>query len=234
MNAEDFTKTVRPTVIANKDFNKCFCVGFNKTGTTTLERVLRTYGYRMPSIEEQELRFTKNFNKTKYSEFVRFADQFDAFQDLPFSQELAFVVADALFPDSKFILTERDPESWFNSMVNFHKKRFYKVENISQISEKDVYEKFEYLYPGYMHEWKQRFLTDYSLKNPKAEWDRLYDKPYYIDQYERRNAQIKKYFSSTNKLLVIDVTKTPTTREILDFLNIPGCLEIKMPHANKT
>jgi hypothetical protein len=62
MNAEDFTKTVRPTVIANKDFNKCFCVGFNKTGTTTLERVLRTYGYRMPSIEEQELRFTKNFN----------------------------------------------------------------------------------------------------------------------------------------------------------------------------
>ena len=48
--------------MTKEDFNKCFCVGFNKTWTTTLERVLRTYGYRMPSIEEQELRFTKNFN----------------------------------------------------------------------------------------------------------------------------------------------------------------------------
>ena len=52
----DFTKKVRAKVIANKNYNKIFCIGYNKTGTTTLETVLKLYGFHVPNLEEQQLR----------------------------------------------------------------------------------------------------------------------------------------------------------------------------------
>jgi hypothetical protein len=45
MQAEDFTRRGRGRVLAGKTCNKIFCVGRNKTGTTTPEGLLRLYGY---------------------------------------------------------------------------------------------------------------------------------------------------------------------------------------------
>ena len=110
MKSEEFTRNIRPAVLSNKNFNKIFVVGYNKTGTTTMEQVLRLYGYSMPHQQEQEARLTKQVSCTNYDEFRSFVSKFDAFQDLPFSQDQTYVVADVLFPDSRFILTERDSE----------------------------------------------------------------------------------------------------------------------------
>jgi hypothetical protein len=54
MNLDEFKRRVAPRVIASKRFNKLFCIGYNKTGTTTLEAVLRAYGYQMPNQQKQE------------------------------------------------------------------------------------------------------------------------------------------------------------------------------------
>ena len=235
MKSEEFTRNIRPAVLSNKNFNKIFVVGYNKTGTTTMEQVLRLYGYSMPHQQEQEARLTKQVLCTNYDEFRSFVSKFDAFQDLPFSQDQTYVVADVLFPNSRFILTERDSEQWFASMINFTKKIF-NLGQVDNLTEKDLLTKFRYLYPGYLHNNHRRILTNFNKGNKlETRWDKLFDKDYYIQMYEERNNQIKKYFmGSTGKLLVIDLSEEKDTESICRFLNIPSELIVKMPHENKS
>ena len=234
MTTEQFTKIAYPRVIANKNFNKVFCIGYNKTGTTTLETLLRLYGYRLPNQIDQEIRLTKTVHNTNYNELLQFCSKFDAFQDMPFSQGLTFAVVDALFPNSKFILTERDADSWFNSMCSFHKKIF-QIDDLTSLTEKDILEKFNYLYPGYSHQITARNLSKFEGDTRKVLWEKLYDYEYYIAGYKKRNEDIKRHFLNVpEKLLVIDVTKEKDTQKICDFLQIPLELIIDMPHSNKT
>ena len=234
MDMNQFTKQVSCFAIANKNFNKLFCIGYNKTGTTTLERVLKTYGYKLPIQREQELRLTKTVFETDYTELLRFCDQYDAFQDMPFSQGLTFIVADALFPNSKFILSERDADSWFASISNSHKKLF-NLERFDDLTEQDIFDKFLYLYPGYVYSHKKRLLTKFDSNGKEILWNKIHDYEYYIKEYKRRNEDIKRYFSDApHKLLTIDITKEKDTSKICDFLNIPSRYIIEMPHLNET
>ena len=40
---------------AETGFTKLFCIGFNKTATTTVEAVLREHGFRLPKQVDQEV-----------------------------------------------------------------------------------------------------------------------------------------------------------------------------------
>jgi hypothetical protein len=234
MNPAEFTKLCRPTVLSRKTYNRIFCIGYNKTGTTTLEKVLKLYGFTLPNQQEQELRLLGASFHCNYAEFQNFVAQYDAFQDYPFSHVETYVAADALFPDSRFILSERNADDWFRSLASFHKK-IYNLSDTRNLTEADVFEKFNYLYKGYGHEKKRYLLTSYSDAGATVSWDRLYDRDYYIKEYEDRNNRIKKYFMNRpEKLLVLDITKEETTAKICDFLNIPEQFAITMPHANKT
>ena len=200
-----------------------------------MERVLRLYGYSMPNQQEQEARLTRQVFSTNYEEFKCFVAKYDAFQDLPFSQEQTYVVADALFPNSRFILTERDSEQWFLSMSTFTKKLF-KIDQLESLTEEDLFTKFRYLFPGYLHSNHKRILTHFK-KGIQAEtqWGKIFNKEYYIQMYQERNNQIKKYFmEAPEKLLTIDVSEEENTTLICKFLNIPPKLVVKMPHANKS
>jgi hypothetical protein len=234
MKSYDELEAEHPRVMSNKNFNKIFCIGYNKTGTTTLETVLRLYGFKLPNQQEQEIRLTKNIFSTEYEELKRFVQMYDAFQDLPFSQGLTYVVVDALFPNSKFILSERDADSWFNSLSNFHTKIF-NLDDVSKLTQKDVIEKFNYLYPGYSLANKERLLSTFDGEKRNIMWDKLYDRKYYVDMYTSRNQEIKRFFmNAPHKLLVIDLTKEKNTDRLCEFLNIPSELSIEMPHSNKT
>lgn len=234
MTPQEFTKSVQPRVIANKNFNKIFCIGYHKTGTTTLETVLRLYGYNVPNQQQQEIRLTKSTFNTNYDELTSFCSNYDAFQDMPFSQGLTYVAADAIFPNSKFILSERPANSWYKSMCKFHEKT-NKLDDISKLTETDILEKFTYLYPGYAHSNRERLLSSFENNSTKVNWDKLYDADWYIDTYTRRNEEIKRYFmKAPEKLLIIDVTQEKTTEKICHFLNIPTECIIDMPQSNKT
>lgn len=230
---EEIATNIRPRVLANKSFNKIFCVGYNKTGTTTLESVLSQYGYNLPNVAEQEIRLTKNVFRANYVAFIEFVSKYDAFQDLPFSQGLTFVAADALFPCSKFILTIRNSDDWFRSLTSFHSK-LYGVDT-SRVTEQDIRQKFNYLYKDYSYENKKRLLSIFDEHGQAEDWSKLYDKNWYVREYESRNTLIKKYFKSApEKLLVIDVTQEKTTEKICKFLDIPEDFVRVMPHENKT
>jgi len=91
---------------------KVFCIGFHKTGTTSLEIALRKLGYRVrgcfgtkdPDIAD------KVFDMA----FAMVAD-YDAFEDNPWP--VLYRELDERFPGSKFILTRRPADAWIRSQV---------------------------------------------------------------------------------------------------------------------
>tara|TARA_B100000242_G_scaffold177465_1_gene127279 strand:+ start:2984 stop:3688 length:705 start_codon:yes stop_codon:yes gene_type:complete len=234
MQAEQFTKAVKNEVNFNKTFNKIFCVGANKTGTTTLEFILKTLGFSLGDQLTQEARLTRQVLEGNYTDFYTFCSHFDAFQDLPFSKDEVYIAADVLFPGSKFILTERPAESWFNSMYNFHKKVF-SIDDMNTLTEKDVLEKFMPHIPGLSHYLITKSLAKFEGQTPTVMWDKLYDKDTYIAHYEQRNERIKKYFMNRpDDFLTLDITQEKTTNKICKFLGVPEKFVFDMPHINKT
>ncbi len=90
---------------------KVFGIGFHKTGTTSLGHALQLLGYRVcggigvhePDIAVEALDLA-----------LQVAPRFDAFQDNPWP--VLYRNMDCAFPGSRFILTERDIDSWWLSV----------------------------------------------------------------------------------------------------------------------
>ncbi len=92
---------------------KIFCIGFHKTGTTTLDVALETLGYSVCHAVEID-----NPNIASEAESIAFGlvEKFDAFQDNPWP--ILYKELDAKFPGSRFILTVRPANDWIKSVVD--------------------------------------------------------------------------------------------------------------------
>ena len=91
---------------------KIFCIGFHKTGTTSLTVALKTLGYRVTGpngVNDPDI--AKNVLPMAYD----LVKKYDAFQDNPWP--IIYKELDQKYPGSKFILTLRNPESWMRSQV---------------------------------------------------------------------------------------------------------------------
>ncbi len=218
--------------------HKVFCIGYNKTGTTTLEKVLLKLGYRMPKQSTQETRVVRELFQGNYKPLITLCERYEAFQDNPFSQGVTYAALDALFPDSKFILTVREPNAWFESLTRFHLQGILrragvnKLEDFREISFKD---KSIYLDKGYMHDVTKRHAAYVKDLKVKYDWSLVYNKKHRIDMFERRNEEIIKHFQDRqNQLLVIDLSKATDNSEILNFLDLRNKPIEPLPHLNKS
>jgi len=123
---------------------KVFGIGLSRTGTKSLTRALELLGYRAvhsPRVllrlnpwAHPILRFTeKVFFSSESFHYPRFLywgsrlkihyrqmREYDAATDTPVAR--FYKKLDRLYPDSRFILTERDMESWLNSCEAFFKQ----------------------------------------------------------------------------------------------------------------
>lgn len=99
---------------------KVFCVGFQKTGTSSLGAALRILGYRV----HKGFRFNipgkvqipEPVTQQKLAEIaLPVAEKYTAFEDNPWC--FLFRELDAAYPGSQFILTRRAPEAWADSML---------------------------------------------------------------------------------------------------------------------
>jgi hypothetical protein len=120
------------------DFNKVFCLGLSRTGTTSLHEAFRALGLRSvhfpihlftqpevlglppfrPTVRLGPYAAWRRGKELKASRAHHDAKSIlkgnDAFCDLPVP--LYYRELDRLFPGSKFILTTRDGDSWLESM----------------------------------------------------------------------------------------------------------------------
>src|SRR4051812_14602679 len=109
-----FKKGNRPSDFLKE---KVFCIGLNKTGTTSMKKVLENFGYKLNIQREAEM-LSVEYSKRNFKPVIDHCLTADAFQDAPFSFPYTFVILDHYFPNAKFVLTVRDStEQWYKSMV---------------------------------------------------------------------------------------------------------------------
>ncbi len=100
---------------------KIFCISFQRTGTTSTGRFFKEHGFNVAS-------YRTSINNNWTYEWVR-GNYERIFSSLPFKSNQVFdddpwwcqdfyKVLFYRFPNSKFILLERDADKWFDSMVS--------------------------------------------------------------------------------------------------------------------
>jgi len=97
---------------------KIFCIGFHKTGTSSLASALKTLGYRVTGpngIRDPDIA------DNVYALADSLVNEFDAFQDNPWP--VIYKYLDEKYPNGKFILTIRSTESWIKSQVSHFGRR---------------------------------------------------------------------------------------------------------------
>jgi hypothetical protein len=118
-----FFQGIKARITKKRNDTKVFCIGFPKTGTTSLHKALGILGYRALDWPRAHLDPKKGwiyyFKESK----------FDAFSDSPLFKPGFFKELDENFPNSKFILTVRNPESLVKSWDNYFSKTPWDIEN---------------------------------------------------------------------------------------------------------
>ena len=93
--------------------SKIFCIGFHKTGTTSLELALSELGYTVCGCRHDLQHAAEDKDEHALRQVI---DTYDAFQDNPWP--LLFRELDTWYPGSRFILTIRDTDKWYQSALN--------------------------------------------------------------------------------------------------------------------
>jgi tetratricopeptide (TPR) repeat protein len=199
---------------------KVFCVGRNKTGTTSLEAALQSLGLRMGLQTRGEM-LKSDWARRDFTRILELCRTADAFQDVPFSLPFTFQALDMGFPGSKFILTVRDsPEQWFESVKRFHTR----IVNKGRLPTADDLREFVYHYKGYLWE---AFVLNYG-----GDESHLYDKDIYIAHYLHHNRAVTEYFMHrSDDLLVLNVGEPDAMKKLCAFLGLPYRGQV-MPRLN--
>ena len=209
--------------LLKREGEKIFCIGLNKTGTTTIENTFKEFGYKVGSQKNGELLIFDWYNR-KFDSILKFCKSAEAFQDIPFSLPYTYIPINQLYKKSKFVLTVRDsPEQWYNSLCNFHSK-VWGDGNLTPTIEQ--LKNGKSLYPGFAYELVIRmFNTDKSD---------LYNKEKLISFYNNHIFSVKEYFKSQpGKLIVINVSNKLDYKKLALFLDKP-CLRNDFLWKNKT
>ena len=206
-------KYFNPNAEQNKLHNniKIFCIGRNKTGTTSLKHEFKRLGFSVGDQREAELIYHNYFLKPSFEDkLINYCKKSDVFQDIPFSINEIIPLIDNAFPNSKFILSVRDDANqWYDSLIKHHSE-FFGNNNLP--SAKDLSES-KYIAEGFM---KNHFFRYYgtSEKDP-------YNKNILINHYEEHNRNVLNYFKNRpNDLLVLNLSDENSYKDLEDFLNI--------------
>lgn len=103
--------------------NKIFCIGRNKTGTTSMLHVFKEFGFKLGHQPTAEL-LLKDYIARNWKPILDYCQTAQAFQDAPFSWPETWKQLVKRYPDARYILTYRDQEAWYNSITKFHSKKF--------------------------------------------------------------------------------------------------------------
>lgn len=174
---------------------KVFGIGLQRTGTRSLAEACARLGWK--ALHGDYTRFPGGLD---LADGV-YAD-YDMFCDTPFY--LLYEKLDRRFPGSRFILTERDPDGWIESV-----RRLYRYNR-----------NFENYAPSRLHH-----TVVYGTP--------VFDAAAMLPVYEEHNRRVKEYFAGRpGDLLVLDLTAGDGWDKLCPFLDreIPG---EKFPHWNE-
>ena len=211
---------------------KVFCIGKNKTGTTSLQKEFHRRGYQVGDQRQAEL-LTHYYHIHDFDPIIQYCHSGEVFQDVPFSWPGTYRHLDQAFPDARFILSIRDSaEQWVQSLINFAKKR-----NGGTLPTLEDIKRQDYVYPGwsyYNHLWRyiDRGMNISAIENHMNE--KLYDSQILLQRYNQYNEEVISYFQAKpDKLLIINVGQPEDYARFCTFFNLPKDYD-GFPWENKT
>lgn len=169
-----------------------FCISFQRTGTTSVGQFFKDHNYRVAtSYISRTHNWTSKWFNGDYESIFNSLDfrSHQVFEDDPWWCLQFYKVLYHRFPNSKFILLERDADKWFDSMVTHssgktlgntfihshlyrREKEYYEISEITNIHTQN---------------------TDNLLQLTENH------RSHYKDLYRLRNKEIKEYFNFFDK-----------------------------------
>ncbi len=212
---------VRRRIFARRK-TKVFCIGANKTGTTSMRDFLTSVGYNVAPQAPAEM-MIEDWARRDFTKIISFCRRYEAFQDIPFSLPYTFQSMDQAFPRSKFILTVRaSADEWYDSLVRFTRKRLNLVRNPSI----EDLRQDNYRYKGF---------TAHATELIYGNTTPLFDRETYIETYNRHIADVLYYFAfRKSDLLVVNLSEKSAGMALNRFLEVPDGLHVDIPHANSS
>lgn len=186
---------------------KVFCIGRNKTGTTSLGQALKDFGFVLGNQTEAEL-LIHDYAQRNFEPIAAYCLGAQAFQDFPFSLPYTYIAMDYAFPGSKFILSVRkNEEEWYRSLVQFHGKRY----GIEGIPSKENLQNDTYKYKGWM--WQaNRIIYNTPEDDP-------FNEQMLKEHYLRHNEDVVRYFRHRTDLLVLNLAEKDSYPKLCHFLD---------------
>ena len=202
---------------------KVFCIGRNKTGTTSLKCAFEDLGYPVGDQRKAEILTGKHYFDGNFQPIIDYCKTAQVFQDVPFSYPETYKYLDKAYPGSKFILTLRDdPEQWFRSITSFHAKMFGKDGRVPTVED---LKNAPYVWPGFMYNMVRVHGTPEN--DP-------YNKKIMVAHYERYNREVMDYFKDRlDDLLVINVGENGAYQKFIEFLGAESSYN-DFPWKNRT
>lgn len=201
---------------------KIFCIGRNKTGTTSLAEALRSLGIVVGNQAWAE-RLAQDWGTRDFRRLFLYCQTAQAFQDMPFSWPFTFQALDQRFPRSKFILTVRNSaDEWYGSLTRFLAAMFGhgRAPTLEDLRTAD------YIRPGAAYAYN-RMLYDTPADDP-------YNKAVLTASYETHNRAVIEYFRHRpGDLLVLNVSEPEAYPKLCAFLGRPA-VSGAFPWKNKT
>lgn len=201
---------------------KYFCIGHNKTGTTSIKKAFEDLRYPVGHQWSAEKLAEKYYFKGNFAPIISYCESAQVFQDIPFSWPDTFRHLDRAYAGSKFILTLRDDaEQWYQSLTRFHAKLF----GNGSIPTVDDLKAAKYVRKGFMYS---------AVKLYGALDDDIYNKEILIGYYNRYNQTVQDYFKARpGDLLVLNLAEDGSYLKFIGFLGIESPFS-DFPWENKT
>lgn len=199
---------------------KVFGIGFSETGTTSLENAIKLLGYNTwrGHWENPNLSYaTALYLYKDYDKLFKIISYYDAFSDIPWGGSDLYPALYEHFPNSRFILTIRDAESWYLSF----ERMITKFDPNLETALDSFYAKGRY---GAVHFFKDVFHIETLSGNRQK----------IIEHYNAHNQAVLDYFKERKaEFMVMDFSRGDGWNNLCNFLNKP-IPDQPFPHANKS
>lgn len=201
---------------------KVFCIGLNKTGTTSIKKAWQDLGLIVGNQAEAR-NLLEPWIQRDFAPIIEYCKSAQAFQDSPFSFPYTYVALDLAFPGSKFILTVRnDAEQWYNSITKFHGNKW---------AGGNIPTKEDLMNAVNGVKGRPWIVNQALFETPE---DDPYRKADLIGFYNRHIEDVTRYFKYRSAdLLVINLSERGAYQKFVDFLDVESPYN-SFPWENKT
>lgn len=203
---------------------KIFIIGYNKTGTTSIKKLFRRWGFNVGSEVIGHLLTEDWLSRGETDRIFRFCEMAQVFQDKPFSTDGMYAPLAERFPDAKFILTVRDhADQWYESWIRYLASKVSK-DGQSPPTLDELKQSKNFIYRGYLHD------------SDVLQWgeENLYKPEVFKIRYNAHIAAVRDYFKDRpDRFIEINVSQQQDYQRLVDFLGIKTTIR-QFPHENKS